>query len=63
LVILDRFGRPGRQAGEFIRAHVIAIDSQSRMYTGEAANGRRMQRWILKGTKPESSVKPPVQER
>ena len=31
--------------------------------TGEAANGRRMQRWILKGTKPASSVKPPVQER
>ena len=26
LAILDRFGRPGRQAGEFIRAHVIAID-------------------------------------
>jgi len=63
LVILDRFGKPGRQAGEFIRAHVIAIDSQSRMYTGEAANGRRMQRWILKGTKPVSSVTPPVQER
>jgi hypothetical protein len=29
------------------------------MYTGEAANGRRMQRWILKGTKPVASVKPP----
>jgi hypothetical protein len=26
-------------------------------------NGRRMQRWILKGTKPASSVKPPVQEQ
>jgi hypothetical protein len=32
------------------------------MYTGEAANGRRMQRWILKGTKPVASVKPPVQQ-
>jgi hypothetical protein len=63
LAILDRFGRPGRQAGEFIRAHMIAIDSKNRMYTGEAANGRRMQRWILKGTKPVASVKPPVQER
>ena len=51
---------PGRQAGEFIRAHMVAIDSKSRMYTGEAGNGRRMQRWILKGTKPASSVKPPV---
>lgn len=52
LKILDRFGKPGRQAGEFIRAHMIAIDSKNRMYTGEAGNGRRMQRWILKGTKP-----------
>jgi len=30
------------------------------MYTGEAGNGRRMQRWILKGTRPASSVKPPI---
>jgi hypothetical protein len=51
LAILDRFGRPGRQAGEFIRAHMIAIDSKRRMYTGEAGNGRRMQRWILRGTR------------
>ncbi len=61
LAILDRFGKPGRQAGEFIRAHMIAIDSKNRMYTGEAGNGRRMQRWILKGTRPAASVKPPPQ--
>lgn len=60
LKILDRFGKPGRQSGEFIRAHMISIDSKNRMYTGEAGNGRRMQRWILKGTKPAASVKPPV---
>ncbi len=59
LSILSRFGKPGRQAGEFIRAHMIAIDSKNRMYTGEAGNGRRMQRWILKGTRPVASVKPP----
>lgn len=59
LAILDRFGRPGRQAGEFIRAHMIAIDSQNRMYLGEAGNGRRIQRWVLKGTKPAASVTPP----
>ena len=59
LQILDRFGKPGRQAGEFIRAHMIAIDSKSRMYTGEAGNGRRIQRWILTGTRPAASVKPP----
>ena len=60
LQILDRFGKPGRQAGEFIRAHMIAIDSQNRMYTGEAGNGRRIQRWILQGTRPAASVPPPV---
>ena len=61
LAIVDRFGKPGRQAGEFIRAHMIAIDSKNRMYTGEAGNGRRMQRWILKGTRPAASVTPPKQ--
>ena len=59
LKILDRFGRPGRQRGQFIRAHMLAIDSNNRMYTGEAGNGRRIQRWILKGTRPASSVEPP----
>ena len=59
LKILDRFGRPGRQAGEFIRAHMISIDSKNRMYTGEAGNGRRIQRWILTGTRPAASVPPP----
>jgi len=63
LEILDRFGKPGRQSGEFIRAHMIAIDSQNRMYTGEAGNGRRIQRWILKGTRPASSVKPPPSDQ
>ena len=60
LAILDRFGRPGRQAGQFIRGHMIAIDSKNRMYTGEAGNGRRIQRWILKGTRPVSAVTPPA---
>jgi len=41
---------------------MIAIDSQNRMYTGEAGNGRRIQRWILKGTRPATSVTPPGQQ-
>ena len=59
LMIGDLIGKPGRQAGEFIRAHMIAIDSKNRMYTGEAGNGRRVQRFILEGTRPASSVQPP----
>ena len=46
LEILGRFGRPGRQAGEFIRAHMVVLDSREYLYTGEAGNGRRMQRFI-----------------
>ena len=60
LEILDRFGKPGRNAGEFIRTHMIAIDSQNRMYVGEAGNGRRIQRFILTGTKPAASTRPPL---
>ena len=47
LEILGRFGRPGRQAGEFIRAHMVVLDSRGYLYTGEAGNGRRMQRFQL----------------
>ena len=45
LEILGRFGRPGRQAGEFIRAHMVVLDSRGYLYTGEAGNGRRLQRF------------------
>ena len=48
LEILGRFGRPGRQAGEFIRAHMVVLDSLGYLYTGEAGNGRRMQRFMQK---------------
>ena len=52
LEILGRFGKPGRQAGEFIRAHMVVIDSQGRLYTGEAGNGRRMQRFLVNPSSP-----------
>ena len=55
----NRAALDGPVLGGGIRAHMIAIDSQNRMYTGEAGNGRRMQRWILKGTRAGASVKPP----
>lgn len=45
LEILGRFGRPGRQAGQFIRAHMVVLDSRGYLYTGEAGDGRRLQRW------------------
>lgn len=48
LEILGRFGQPGRNPGQFIRAHMVVLDSKGRLYTGEAADGRRRQRFLPK---------------
>jgi len=50
LEILGSFGRTGRQLGQFIRAHMVVLDSQGNLYTGEAGNGRRLQRFNLAGS-------------
>ena len=42
LEILSNFGRTGRQIGQFIRGHMVQVDSQGNLYTGEAGNGRRL---------------------
>ena len=41
-----RFGRPGRQAGDFHWVHNIAIDSQGSVYTAEVDTGKRAQRFV-----------------
>jgi DNA-binding beta-propeller fold protein YncE len=43
--ILGRFGRPGRQAGEFTALHNVAVDRQGNIYTAEVATGERIQRF------------------
>jgi DNA-binding beta-propeller fold protein YncE len=43
--VLGRFGRVGRQAGEFTAAHNIAVDHQGNIYTAEVATGERIQRF------------------
>lgn len=40
-----RFGRVGRQAGEFTALHNIAVDHQGNIYTAEVATGERVQRF------------------
>ena len=42
---LGRFGRPGRQAGEFTALHNIAVDHQGNIYTAEVKTGQRVQRF------------------
>ena len=43
--VLGRFGRVGRQAGEFVAAHNIAVDTAGNIYTAEVATGQRVQRF------------------
>jgi hypothetical protein len=43
--VLSRFGRPGRQAGQFTALHNVAVDHQGNIYTAEVATGARIQRF------------------
>jgi hypothetical protein len=43
--VLSRFGRVGRQAGEFTAVHNITVDRQGNIYTAEVATGQRVQKF------------------
>jgi DNA-binding beta-propeller fold protein YncE len=43
--VLGRFGRPGRQAGQFTALHNIAADRQGNIYTAEVNTGQRVQKF------------------
>jgi len=43
--ILARFGRVGRQAGEFTAVHNVAVDSGGNIYTAEVQTGQRIQKF------------------
>jgi DNA-binding beta-propeller fold protein YncE len=49
---LTTFGDGGRQPGQFYGVHSIAIDSKGNLYTTETYEGKRLQRFILKGLAP-----------
>jgi len=40
--VLGRFGRVGRQAGEFTAVHNISVDLEGNIYTAEVADGERV---------------------
>jgi len=42
---LARFGRPGRQVGQFTALHNIAVDRQGNIYTAEVNTGQRIQKF------------------
>jgi DNA-binding beta-propeller fold protein YncE len=43
--VLDRFGRVGRQAGQFTALHNVAVDRQGNLYTAEVNTGQRIQKF------------------
>jgi DNA-binding beta-propeller fold protein YncE len=43
------FGDGGRQPGQFVTPHSVALDSRGNLYTVEAGEGKRVQRFVFKG--------------
>jgi len=54
--ILAGFGRPGHDAGEFTFLHMMAVDSHGNLYVGETVGGRRIQKFVLKGSVPPDQL-------
>ena len=44
--IVGQFGTMGENGGQWFGLHMIAIDSQGNIYTGEVFNGERVQRFV-----------------
>ena len=49
---LDSFGRPGVAPGEFYVLHHMTSDSKGNLYSSEVEDGRRIQKFVLKGIVP-----------
>ncbi len=52
LKLLTDFGDGGRQPGQFYGVHSIATDSKGNIYTTETYEGKRIQKFVYKGTGP-----------
>ena len=49
LEVLTSFGDGGRQPGQFIGVHSIAVDSRGNVYTTETYEGKRLQKFVFRG--------------
>jgi hypothetical protein len=50
LEVQSSFGRRGRWAGQFESPHSIAIDSKGNLFVAETLDGRRVQKFVPRGT-------------
>lgn len=55
LEVLTSFGDGGRQPGQFFAVHSIATDSKGNIYTTETYEGKRLQKFVMKGMAPVTS--------
>ena len=46
--IVGSFGQPGHGPGEFGNLHGLMVDSKGNVYTAEVADGKRVQKFVLK---------------
>ena len=51
LEVVSQIGSPGRYPGLFYGVGSVAIDSKGNLYTGETLEGKRLQKFIYKGTR------------
>jgi hypothetical protein len=47
---ITSFGDGGRQPGQFYGVHNVATDSKGNLYTAETWEGKRLQKFVYKGT-------------
>jgi hypothetical protein len=52
LTKVGTIGGPGRMSGRFYLPHSFAVDSQGTLYTGETSESKRLQRFVLEGSRP-----------
>jgi DNA-binding beta-propeller fold protein YncE len=51
LDVVSRIGSPGRYPGMFYGVDSVAVDSNGNLYTGETFEGKRVQKFLYKGTR------------
>ena len=56
LQVLGHFGEQGPEPGNFRNAHHMATDSKGNLYTAEVNPGSRVQKFIFKGIKPQTTT-------
>ena len=54
LEILGTLGQGGRQPGNFWGPHNLVVDSKGNLYVGETFEGKRVQKFLLKGARGRS---------